>query len=314
MLSPDATRNSIPWCRAKNGWKARKAHLKNEKALTRMRDLVNAERRALPWVKVEKEYVFDTPDGKKTLAELFGSNSQLIVYHFMWRWDLGQGCDELLVPGRSRRRRQSAPGPSRRDLRRDLARQARRPASLQEAHGLAVRPGLVLRQRLQLRLSRLVHQGELAKGEIDYNYERIDAKGFDELPGPSVFYKDENGDVFHTYSCYGRGGDILIGAYNFLDLTPKGRNEKGIMDWVKRHDEYEPRQRYAILLPRLTAYARQSNSSTERSKGSDRCLMSTDLWCRSEEEHQEIPGIAKKAARCGRTMARSTTSKRSPTT
>ena len=72
--------------------KARKAHLKNEKALTRMRDLVSAERRALPWVKVEKEYVFDTPDGKATLAELFGNNSQLIIHHFMWRWDLGQGC------------------------------------------------------------------------------------------------------------------------------------------------------------------------------------------------------------------------------
>ena len=73
--------------------KARKAHLKNEKALTRMRDIVSAERRELPWVKVDKEYVFDTPAGKKTLAELFGNNSQLIIYHFMWRWDLGQGCD-----------------------------------------------------------------------------------------------------------------------------------------------------------------------------------------------------------------------------
>jgi predicted dithiol-disulfide oxidoreductase (DUF899 family) len=71
---------------------ARKAHLKNEKALTRIRDLVAAERRTLPWVKVEKEYVFDTPEGKRTLAELFDGRSQLIVYHFMWRWDLGQGC------------------------------------------------------------------------------------------------------------------------------------------------------------------------------------------------------------------------------
>src|SRR5438128_947511 len=71
---------------------ARKAHLKNEKALTRMRDLVSAERRTLPWVKVEKEYVFDTPEGKQTLAELFGRNSQLIIHHFMWRWDQDQGC------------------------------------------------------------------------------------------------------------------------------------------------------------------------------------------------------------------------------
>src|SRR6266566_8820340 len=78
---------------------------------------------------------------------------------------------------------------------------------------------------------------ELAKGKVYYNYDMVE--GFDELPGFSVFYKDENGDVFHTYSCYARGGDLLLGAYNFLDLTPKGRNEKEIMDWVKRNDEYK---------------------------------------------------------------------------
>ena len=83
---------------------------------------------------------------------------------------------------------------------------------------------------------------ELAKGRIDYNYETIEDKKYlwDELPGTSVFYKDKNGDVFHTYSAYARGLDILLGAYNFLDLTPKGRNEKEIMGWVKRNDEYEP--------------------------------------------------------------------------
>ena len=91
---------------------------------------------------------------------------------------------------------------------------------------MALQTNLILRQRLQLRLSRLVHEGRARQG-------------FDELPGFSVFYKDENGDVFHTYSSYARGGDLLLGAYNFLDLTPKGRNEKEIMDWVKRNDEYE---------------------------------------------------------------------------
>jgi predicted dithiol-disulfide oxidoreductase (DUF899 family) len=82
---------------------------------------------------------------------------------------------------------------------------------------------------------------ELATGKIYYNYETIDDARYqiDELPGFSVFYKDEDGDVFHTYSSYARGGDLLLGAYNFLDLTPKGRNEKEIMDWVKRNDEYE---------------------------------------------------------------------------
>ena len=81
---------------------------------------------------------------------------------------------------------------------------------------------------------------QLASGKIYYNFEMIDERyGLDELPGVSIFYKDENGDVFHTYSSYARGGDLLLGAYNFLDLTPKGRNEKQIMEWVKRHDEYD---------------------------------------------------------------------------
>ena len=78
---------------------------------------------------------------------------------------------------------------------------------------------------------------ELAKGKVYYNYEMTE--GFNELPGVSIFFKDENGDIFHTYSSYGRGGDMLIGAHNFLDLTPKGRNETGTMNWMKRHDEYE---------------------------------------------------------------------------
>ena len=109
MLSPNRNTHQHPVVSREEWIEARKAHLKNEKALTRMRDMVSAERRELPWVKIEKEYVFDTPAGKKTLAELFGNNSQLIVYHFMWRWDLGQGCNELLVAGRPCRRRQCAP-------------------------------------------------------------------------------------------------------------------------------------------------------------------------------------------------------------
>jgi predicted dithiol-disulfide oxidoreductase (DUF899 family) len=81
---------------------------------------------------------------------------------------------------------------------------------------------------------------QMKSGKLDYNYEIIDEKyGLNELPGVSVFTKDENGDVFHTYSSYARGGDLLLGAYNFLDLTPKGRNEEQIMDWVKRNDEYD---------------------------------------------------------------------------
>ena len=114
MLSPNRNTHQHPVVSREAWIEARKAHLKNEKALTRMRDMVSAERRELPWVKVEKEYVFDTPAGKKTLAELFGNNSQLIVYHFMWRWDLGPGLQELLVAGRPCRRRQCPSRQSRR--------------------------------------------------------------------------------------------------------------------------------------------------------------------------------------------------------
>ena len=219
---------------------ARKAHLRNEKALTRLRDLVAAERRALPWVKVEKQYVFDTAEGKRTLAQLFEGRSQLIVYHLMWRWDLGQGCASCSffadhVDG----------------------------ANIHLAnHGVtfvAISRGRLAdleayRKRLGWRFKLISSYGsdfnydyhvsftkeELAQGKIYYNYATIEDEKYlsDELPGFSVFYKDENGEVFHTYSSYARGGDLLLGAYNFLDLTPKGRNEREIMDWVRRNDEY----------------------------------------------------------------------------
>ncbi len=220
---------------------ARKAHLKSEKALTRMRDLVAAERRALPWVKVEKEYVFDTPEGKRTLAELFDGRSQLIVYHFMWRWDLGQGCASCSFFA-------------------DHVDGANIHLANHDVMFVAISRGRLAdleayRKRLGWRFKLISSYGsdfnydyhvsftkeELAKGKIYYNYAMIEDEKYqsDELPGFSVFYKDENGDVFHTYSSYARGGDLLLGAYNFLDLTPKGRNEKEIMDWVKRNDEYK---------------------------------------------------------------------------
>ncbi len=219
---------------------ARKAHLKNEKALTRMRDMVSAERRELPWVRVEKNYVFDTPRGKKTLAELFGSNSQLLVYHFMWRWDLGQGCKScsFLV---------------------DHVDGANVHLAHHDVTFVAISRGkladlLAYKKRLGWKFDLISSHGsdfnfdyhvsftdeQMKSGKLYYNYETIDTMhGLNELPGVSVFYKDENGDVFHTYSSYARGGDLLLGAYNFLDLTPKGRNETQIMDWVKRNDEYE---------------------------------------------------------------------------
>jgi len=219
---------------------ARQAHLKSEKALTRMHDLVSAERRALPWVKVEKEYVFDTPQGKKTLAELFGNNSQLIVYHFMWRWDLGQGCDGCSflcdhVDGANLHLKHH-----------DVTFVAVSRGKLADLETYKKRMGWQFDfassygSDFNFDYHVSFTKDDIASGKLYYNYEMIDEKyGLDELPGVSVFFKDENGDIFHTYSSYARGGDILIGAHNFLDLTPKGRNETTTMDWVKRHDEYE---------------------------------------------------------------------------
>ncbi len=216
---------------------ARKAHLKNEKALTRMRDLVAAERRALPWVKVEKEYVFDTTEGKQTLADLFSDNSQLIVHHFMWRHDLDQGCASCSLEA------DHAEGALVHLEHHDVSyvRVSRAPLAKLQAY----------KQRLGWKAKWVSSyantfnydyhvsftKDQLAKGKVDYNYGMVE--GFDELPGLSVFFKDDAGTLFHTYSSYARGNEEVIGAFIYLDITPKGRNETEIMDWVKRNDEYD---------------------------------------------------------------------------
>lgn len=220
---------------------ARKAHLRNEKALTRMRDLVAAERLALPWVKVEKRYVFDTPQGKKTLADLFGKNSQLVVYHFMWRWDIDSGCPScsFLADHFDGANLHLAPH----DV--SLVAITRAPvakfAPYVKRLGWSFDWASSYENDFNFDYHVSFTKDDLAKGSIDYNYDMIEDAQYqnDELPGLSVFYKDERGDIFHTYSSYARGLDVLVGAYNFLDLTPKGRNEEEIMDWVRRHDEYD---------------------------------------------------------------------------
>jgi predicted dithiol-disulfide oxidoreductase (DUF899 family) len=202
--------------------------------------MVSAERRELPWVKVEKEYVFDTSSGKKMLAELFGNNSQLIVYHFMWRWDLAAGCKScsLLVD--------HVDGANAHLANHDVSFVAISRGKLGDLEAYWKRMGWKFDfassygSDFNFDYHVSFTDEQMASGKLYYNYEWMDEKyGLNELPGVSVFYKDENGDIFHTYSSYARGGDILLGVYNYLDLTPKGRNEKQIMEWVKRHDEYE---------------------------------------------------------------------------
>jgi predicted dithiol-disulfide oxidoreductase (DUF899 family) len=219
---------------------ARRALLVKEKEATRLRDKVNAERLALPWVRVDKHYVFDTPTGKQSLSELFAGRSQLIIYHFMLGpgWSAGcPGCSFLVdhVDG-------ALPHLENHDV--TWTAVSRAPLSEIE----------VYKKRMGWRFPWVSSNGsdfnfdyhvsftkdELASGKVSYNFARIDAADAnDELPGLSAFSKDEAGQLFHTYSSYARGDEELIGALMILDRAPKGRNETTTMDFVRRHDEYE---------------------------------------------------------------------------
>ncbi len=218
--------------------RARKALLAKEKELTHQRDALTAERHKLPWVKVEKEYVFDTPQGKKTLAQLFDGRSQLIVQHFMFApdWDAGCvgcsfGADHIDGANQHLRHHDGT-----------YVAVARAPLAKLEAYwrrmgwrfNFASSHGSDFNYDFHVSFKK----ADMDKGKVEYNYEMIDP-GIEDLPGGSVFYRDAKGDVFHTYSAYGRGGEEVLGAYMILDIMPKGRDESSAMDWVRRHDEYE---------------------------------------------------------------------------
>ncbi len=217
--------------------KARKAHLAKEKELTRLRDQLSAERRELPWVKVEKPYVFDGPNGKESLAELFDGRSQLIVYHFMFGPEWKEGCPSCSFLA------DHLEGALAHLEHHDVSLVAVSRARLPQIEAFKKRMGWGFRwvSSHGNDFNRDYHvsftKDEMAKGSIYYNYDMLKFPS-DEAPGTSVFYKDATGDVFHTYSAYARGLDVLLGTYNWLDLTPKGRNEAGAMDWVRHHDRY----------------------------------------------------------------------------
>jgi len=219
---------------------ARKAHLANEKALTKARDKLSAERSALPWVKVEKDYAFDAPSGKKTLGDLFDGRGQLIVYHFMLGPDWGEGCPSCSLLA------DHFDGAALHLAHRDVALVVVSRAPLPEIEAYKKRMGWVFPWvssngndfNYDFHVS---FRPEQAEGEVYYNYEMRDFES-DEMPGLSVFTKDASCAIFHTYSTYARGLDNLIGAYNFLDLVPKGRDEAELpwtMAWVRRHDDYD---------------------------------------------------------------------------
>ena len=221
--------------------KARKELLKKEKDFTRLRDQLNAESRQLPWVRVEKTYVFDGPNGKETLSDLFAGRSQLIVNHFMFGPGWKEGCVGCSFGA---------------DHNDGIIVHLEHHDVTFVAISRAPRPEIeAFKKRMGWRFKWVSSFGsdfnydyhvsftpeEIRKGKVYYNYDMREFQ-VEELAGTSMFYKDENGDIFHTYSAFARGSEMLGGVYGYLDHLPKGRNETGpnhdLSDWVRHHDKY----------------------------------------------------------------------------
>jgi predicted dithiol-disulfide oxidoreductase (DUF899 family) len=248
---------------------ARTAFLAKEKEFTRLRDELSRQRRELPWEKVEKNYVFDGPNGKQTLADLFDGRSQLIVKHFMYGPGWKEGCVGCSFEV------DHVEGALTHLEHHDVTYVAVSRAPLAEIEAFKKRMGWRIKwvssygSDFNYDYHVSFTKDEIAKGEVYYNYE-VQKFAIEELSGRSVFYKDENGGIFHTYSSYARGGDMFLGTYVLLDITPKGRNETGpnhnLSDWARHHDRYDaggfvdPTGRYVSA------------------KGSDSC-------CDAEEDH-----------------------------
>ncbi|QOZ29397.1 thioredoxin family protein [Bradyrhizobium sp. CCBAU 51753] len=221
---------------------ARKALMAGEKELTQAREALSRQRRELPWVKVDKPYLFDGPTGKVTLGDLFKGRPQLVVQHIMFapEWDVACKSCSFWADGYDR----MAPHLAARDT--AMAGISRAPLAKLEA----------FKQRMGWSFD-WVSSGDndfnydygvtftreqMDKGEAQYNFGTTPPYG-DELPGVSVFYRDDSGAVFHTYSTFARGLDMMNAAYHYLDLTPLGRHEEGLpypMDWVRLRDQYQP--------------------------------------------------------------------------
>jgi predicted dithiol-disulfide oxidoreductase (DUF899 family) len=220
---------------------ARRVHLQKEKALTRQYDAVAAERRQLPWVRVEKDYVFDAPEGKVSLSDLFAGRSQLFIKHFM----LGPGQSGQCV------------GCS---FEVDCAESALVHLENHDVSYVVIARATIeeietVRQRMDWRIRWVSSFGsdfnydfnvsfwpqDIAAGRAFYNYQHTD-RVLEDLSGNSVFFKNAAGEIFHTYSTFGRGGEEFLGAYRILDVTPKGRDENGphrsLADWVRPKNMY----------------------------------------------------------------------------
>ena len=219
---------------------ARRKLLAREKESTRLRDRLTAERRTLPWVKIEKPYLFDGPDGRETLADLFAGRSQLVIYHFMFGPEWQEGCPSCSFVSDH--------------IDGTLAHLAARDVTMVVVSRAPLAKIAAFKKRMGWRFKWVSSYGsdfnrdfqvsftkeEMAQGKVDYNY-TLQEFPSEEAPGISVFYKDSRGSVFHTYSTYGRGVEPLVGTYMILDLVPKGRDEDHLgftMEWVRHHDRY----------------------------------------------------------------------------
>ena len=219
---------------------ARRSFLEKEKAFTKVRDDLSRERRTLPWVRIEKPYSFEGPDGRMTLADLFGGLSQLMVYHFMFGPDWKEGCPSCSFWA------DNYNGVDIHLAHRDTALVAISRAPLARIDAYRKRMGWTFRwlssteSDFNFDFAVSFDPAKRVEGERNYNHGTASFGG-EEAPGLSVFRRGEDGAVYHTYSTYGRGLDAINGTYQMLDLTSKGRDEIGLpwpMAWVRRHDQY----------------------------------------------------------------------------
>jgi predicted dithiol-disulfide oxidoreductase (DUF899 family) len=219
---------------------ARQELLAKEKEFTEMRDALNQSRRDLPWVKITKDYSFETPQGRQSLGDLFGGKSQLVVYHFMFAPDWESGCKSCsfwadhfngLAPHLAAR---------------DVTMTAISRAPLAKLQGFAKRLGWSFPWvssgdgDFNYDFNVSFHPEDLAASSGVYNYRPLKMQMTD-LPGISVFFKDKDGAIYHTYSTYGRGIELVNATYQCLDMVPKGRDEEGLpyaMSWVRYNDQY----------------------------------------------------------------------------
>jgi len=242
IAKPNILEANAPRVASRDAWtRQRLALLEREKALSRLEDEIARERRTLPWVRVETDYVFDTLDGPRTLAELFEGRSQLLVQHFMLGPGWEEGCPSCSFMA------DHIDGIAVHLAHRDIAHVAVSRAPLARIERFRQRMGWCFRwvssygNSFNRDFGVSFDPDQRVDGAVTYNYAQ-QSFPHDEAPGISLFARDADGVVFHTYSTYGRGVEAMIGAYRLIDLAPKGRDEDDLpytMAWVRHHDRYE---------------------------------------------------------------------------